>query len=314
MKKWIAVVLSLPVLFLAAVYLFIPNNINVSGSIIANANQNGVYRFLTDTSNWSLWWPGSYSGNKNGDHVFESGGYQFKKTTEGYNSVGVVIEKDNSADSSLLHIFSTGDDTLTIDWGVTVHTGSNPLNRIRQHFKAKEIKKQIDTVMAAMQRYISTVKNLYGIDIKREKIKIQFMVSIRKPFPHYPTTEDIYTEMTQIRKYIAQVKAVEIDYPILNISRLDSSRFDLVVAVPVDRQVLDSGVFTDRRLLKNGNVLVAEITGGIHTVDLGLKQIDRFAQDHKFLNVAIPFQQFLTDRTKEADTTKWRTRISYPIL
>lgn len=314
MKKWIVIACSLVFLFLAGVYFFIPDKIIVTRSITANANQSGVYRFLSDTSNWARWWPGSSSADKDLDRVLESGGYRFKKTVEGYNSFGIIIEKGRSADSSVLHIFSMGNDSLTIEWGAIINTGSNPFTKIRQYYKAKDIGKKLEVVLAAMQKHISSVKHIYGIEIKREKIQIEFMASIKKPFSRYPTTEDIYAEMGQIRKYIAQVKAIEIDYPILNISALDSSRFQLVVAVPVDRQVPNSGIFTDTRLLKNGNMLVTEITGGTHTVDSALNQIDMYAQDHKYLNVALPFQQILTDRTKVADTSKWTTRIGYPVL
>ena len=82
------------------------------------------------------------------------------------------------------------------------------------------------------------------------------MVSIKKSFVRYPTTEDIYAVMGQIKKYIAQVGAVENNYLVLNISARDSTHFELVVATPVDRQVSDSGIFSDRRMLKNGNLLL----------------------------------------------------------
>jgi len=314
MKKWVIAAASLFVLLLAGIYFFIPGKIVVARSITANANQSGVYRFLTNASNWPAWWPGWSSTDKVADSVFESGGFRFNKTINGYNSFGIIIEKDKTADSSFLHLLSPGNDSIKIEWNTTINTGSNPLARIRGYFKAKELGNQLEAILAAMQKYISIEKHIYGIDIRHEKMPIDFMVSIKKPFDRYPTTEDIYTEMSGIRKYIAQAQAIENNYPVLNISTTDSIHFELVVAVPVNKQVPDSGIFTERRMLKNGNLLSAEIAGGKYTVDVALKQMEIYARDHQHLNIAIPFQSFLTDRMKVADTSKWVTRIGYPIL
>ncbi len=314
MKKWFIVAFFLFLLFLISTYFIIPAKILVTKSITANANHAGVYRFLTDESNWKKWWPDSSSINNGAETVFESGGYKFKKTITGYNMFGIIIEKDKAADSSFLHLFSLGNDSIKIEWNATINSASNPLAKIRNYFKAKEVGKKIEVILTAMQKYISSVKHIYGIEIKQEKMKIDLMVSIKKSFDRYPTTEDIYIEMGQIRKYIAQAQAIENDYPVLNISTPDSTHFELVVAIPVNKQVPDSGIFTERRMLKNGNLLVAEVTGGKNTVDSALKQMYIYARDHQVLNVAIPFQSFLTDRMKVADTSKWVTRIGYPIL
>ena len=194
MKKWIIVAFSLFLLFLIGVYFFIPGKIVVTRSITANANQSGVYRFLTDESNWSKWWPGSSSTDKDADTVFESGGYRFKKTIHGYNSFGIIIEKDKIPIAAFYIIFSPGNDSIKIEWNTTINTGSNPFSKIRQYFKAKNLSKTLEVILTAMQKHISNVKNIYGIDIKKEKVKIEFLVSTKKSFDHYPTTEDIYTK------------------------------------------------------------------------------------------------------------------------
>ena len=283
-------------------------------SITANANQAGVLRFLNDETNWKKWWPDSSSANGNPQTVLELGGYRFKKANTRYNSFEIYIEKDKNSESSVLNTLPLGIDSIKIVWSITLPDAINPFSKINHYFKAKDLGKKLEIILAAMQKYIGSVKNIYGIEIKQEKMQIDFMVSIKKSFVQYPTTEDIYREMGQIRKYIAQVKATENDYPVLNISARDSTHFELVVAIPVDKLVPDSGIFTQRRMLKNGNLLAAEITGGKYAVDSALKQIDTYAHDHQYLNIALPFQSFLTDRMKITDTSKWVTRIGYPIL
>ena len=63
-----------------------------------------------------------------------------------------------------------------------------------------------------------------------------------------------------------------------------------------------------------GDILVAEITGGKNKIDSAMKQMDTYALDHQYNNIAIPFYSLVTDRMKVADSTKWVTKIYYPIM
>lgn len=314
MKKWIFIAVSLIFLFLVAVYLFIPDKIVVARSIEANVNQKGAYRSVADFANWQHWWPDSISTKNGGDTLFESGGFRFNKPIPGYDRLSIVLEKDKGADSSFLHIFSTGNESLRIEWSASVSTGSNPFNKWRLYQKAKQLGKTLEKILTAMQKHISDVKNLYGLTIKKEKVHTDFLVSMNNSFNRYPTTADIYDMITKIKKYIGQEHAREEDYPMLHIKVLDSTHFEAQVAIPVDKALPETPVFSLKRMLKNGNIIVAEVSGGKANTDQAMKQLDLYISDHKYYNVALPFLSLVTDRMNESDTSKWVTRIYYPIL
>jgi len=314
MKKWVVIVFSLVTLFLVAVYFFIPGKIVVTRSIAANANQNGVYRFLTDASNWSTWWPGSSLTGKGGDTVFETGGYRFQKPMPGYNRFNLMVEKGGDTDSSFLQLFSPGGDSLTIAWTASVNTGSNPINKIRNYFKAKELGKTLNIVLTAMEKHISDAKNIYGIPIKKEKVKTEFLVAMENTFSQYPSTVDIYQMINKIRNYLVQEHAKEADHPMVHIKSYDSTHFQAQVAIPVDKALTETADISLKRMLTNGNILVAEVTGGKTKTDDAMKQVEIYVSDHKYYNVALPFYSLVTDRMNVQDTSKWVTRIYYPIL
>jgi hypothetical protein len=182
MKKWFIVVCSLFLLFLISAYFIIPGKIVVTKSIIANANQNSVYRFLTDDSNWQKWWPVPSYINQGVEIVFETGGFVFKKNNPLYNALDITITKDKRTDSSLLHIFSLGKDSIKIEWNTTINTGTNPFSKIRHYLKARELSKSLEDILTSLQKHISTVNNIYGIDIRKEKVRIEFLVSTKKNF------------------------------------------------------------------------------------------------------------------------------------
>lgn len=313
MKKWIIGVCLLSLLSLISVYFFIPSTIVVTKSIMAKANQAGVYRFISDESNWQKWWPVSSSSDKDSKTGFESEGYRFKKIKPLFNAFEISIAKNEQASGSLLQLFSLGKDSTKITWSVSINTGINPFRRIQCFLKAKELGNTLEGILASMKEYISNVQHIYGIDIKEEKVQIEFMVSTKKTFPHYPGTGDIYEMLDQIKKYITQLQGKEEDYPMMHINISDSTSFGVQVAIPVSKQLPDGGIFSSKRMLKHGNILVTEITGGKNTVDYGMRQVEQYLSDHQYSNVALPFQSLITDRRKETDTSKWVTKIYYPI-
>jgi len=314
MKKWLIGLVSLLLLFLISIYVYIPGKIFVIKSISVNANQNGVYRFLSDDLNWKKWWPDPVFFQEGTSIVFQYGNYQFKKSKHLYNSFEIAIRKNKNIDSSLLRIFSISNDSIKIEWNLTINTGSNPFNKISNYFKAKELSKNLSVILIAMQKYIGNVKHIYGVDIRKELVNIEFLVSTKQVFTHYPSTPEIYEMINQIKKYIAKHEANEADNPMLHIIATDSLRFEVQVAIPVNKKLPDGEIFLSKKMLKKGNILVTEVTGGTKTADFAMKQMDIYVYDHQYNNIAIPFYSLITDRMNTPDTSKWVTRIYYPIM
>lgn len=62
-----------------------------------------------------------------------------------------------------------------------------------------------------------------------------------------------------------------------------------------------------------GKILSAEIRGGTYTSKESIKRLELYMDDHKLTSPAIPFESLVTDRSKEADTARWVTKLYYPI-
>ncbi len=309
MRKWlIGTLAALLLLILAGSYIFIPGTIRVSRSISFNGNSQGVYRFLSQPGHWVRWWPSEKASSQ-----LSYNGKTFVVAAVGFNMFTVAINRGQVTDTALVHMVPMGIDSLKIAWDATLNPGTNPVSRIRQYFRAKELARDFEALLVAMKKYTGTVENIYGADIKRGKIKTEYMVLTKEPFDHRPSDTEIYASIERIRKHIANIKATEEDIPFFNSSRVDSSRYELVVGVPITNPVPDSGIFLTKKLLKDGNMLTADIAGGQFSVDKAVDQFETFVRDHQYQVVALPFQSFLTDRLN-TDTSKWVTRIVFPIL
>jgi hypothetical protein len=71
---------------------------------------------------------------------------------------------------------------------------------------------------------------------------------------------------------------------------------------------------TSKWMMKGGNILSGEVIGGPQEIDAATKQFELYIHDYQRTIIAIPFQMLITDRTKEPDSTKWITRIYYPVV
>ena len=52
-----------------------------------------------------------------------------------------------------------------------------------------------------MKKYFGDSAKVYGMAIKKDKVKDSTMISLKKTFDHYPTTEEIY-DMIRFRSEI----------------------------------------------------------------------------------------------------------------
>lgn len=312
MKKWlIGICITLLLLFLAGSYYFIPEKLLISREITANSNQSGVFRLLSNHTNWENWWPGKII-DKDNDSVFEFKGHEFKLNDIRYNALSIIIQTNQHADTSILHMMPLGADSSKIVWDALMSTGNNPFLKISQYLKAKKLRNSLDMILDTLQSFISKRENIYGFNIKEEQVKIEYVVSTKKVFSKYPETEAIYEMINSIKKYISQSQAMEEDYPMVNITVRDNG-YLAQVGIPVDREIPQKDQFFLKRLLKNGNILVAEMKGGRSVSDSAMKKMELFASDHRLFNIALPFLSLITDRTKEKDSSKWVTKIYYPV-
>jgi hypothetical protein len=59
---------------------------------------------------------------------------------------------------------------------------------------------------------------------------------------------------------------------------------------------------------------MAEVKGGLFSVINGEEELTYYLSDYKKNSPAIPFQSLVTNRLLEIDTSKWVTKLYYPIF
>lgn len=306
MKKVLIGLVVLLAVALLAVYLFIPAKIKMEATIPLQVALPGVSRALVDENNWTKWWPGKppFSYNKQT--------YSIRGNVLNVFDIDIYTKKDTI--NSRMELLFIKANSMTILWNAEQVTSNNPFKRFIQYRHAKETEKNMNAILQSMNTFLQKKENIYGFDIKETLVKDSVLISTRRTFDHYPNAREVDTMIQSLKKYIVQNDAIEKNLPMLNIVKFDNLRYQAMTAIPVDKELPQTNEFAPKFLLKGGYILEAQIQGGPFTIENSLKEFENYRSDYKLTAPAIPYQLLVTDRAKEADTTKWITRLYYPVF
>jgi hypothetical protein len=195
----------------------------------------------------------------------------------------------------------------------TVAASGNPVKRLFAYMKAREIRADMADIMEEIKKFYTVPGNIYRFDIKQELVTDSILISTSAGSNGYPTNEFIYNLIGKLRNYAAAMSAKQTGYPMLNISTANNINFEVKVALPVDKELPSAGDILQKRMPGGGNILVTEVKGGIWVTNEAMDQVKKYADDYMRVPPAIPFYSLITDRLKEPDSSKWVTKIYFPV-
>lgn len=311
MKKWFLALVVIIVVATGLVYLLIPNFISFKSSVTFKANPQGVQRNVLAKANWD-WWPGD-SSTVAGQHYFHHA-YTYTVGERRISSVLIHISKNDLKAITSLNVLPIGYDSVSLSWDGVITTSYNPLRRLKIYFQSKALQDDVLEITEKISARFSKPENVYGFSIKNELVVDTTLISTYAPSETYPSTDFIYTLVDQLKNYISSQSAKETGAPMLNVTRTDSVKYLVRVAIPVDRKLKASGNISYRWMLGGGNIFTAEVKGGPYSVNRAIREIENYMSDYRRMSPAIPFQSLITDRRAEKDTSKWVTKIYYPVI
>jgi len=315
MKKWIIGFLILVLGLFICVYTIIPNIVSSQNSVSIQTNAQAFSRIILDDKSWGKWWPGEVKiDSKNGLPRLSFNGYTYTIVEEKFNSIVLSIEGKNNSARTLLNFIPVTQDSVHLIWLAQSTTSTKPLKRLQLYFKSKDLNNDMDTILVKMQSFFSKPQNIYGTQIQSTLVSDSLLVSTFASSKNYPSTEFIYGLISQLKNYIAGQSAKETGNPMLHITTADSTNYLTRVAIPVERRLKPSGNISYKWMMGGGQILVTEVKGGPAAIHKAFQQMESYVRDHNRTAPAIPFQSLVTDRMKERDTSKWITKIYYPVM
>jgi hypothetical protein len=303
-------------MLLIGIYAFIPGKIDFREVIRIQVNRVNATRFIADESKWKKWWP-KENVNQQSDIIQTDTNYLYKNYHYAVKwkmimGDSIMITSNSTRLNSLLNIIPLNRDSIALQWkGESVST-FDPIKRFENYLESKKLEDNIEELLQSMKVFLENKENLYGIRIDQIKVKDTLLVATKYSSNTYPGTSEIYKLIKSLKDYISKEDAIETNYPMLHITQ-DSGGFKTMVAIPVNKLIPTNNNFLFKRMVP-GKILVTEVKGGIHTANQALNLIEMYMTDYHLMSPAIPFQSLVTDRSKEPDTTKWITKIFYPVM
>ncbi len=317
MKKIIIVLVLLLAAAWGGIYFFIPATLTVSNIATLPCSKDGASRTLQQKETWKRLWPGNtrltLGAGLTPDYSFIYQNDTFRITRVLQNALSIAVSGAQPTIQTTLLTIPVTPDSLLLQWSYTTATGTNPVARIQQYRQAVETKKTIALVLNRVKEFLSKNENIYGITISQTSTADTFLVSTDKIINAYPSTNEIYSLVNKLQAYAASSNAAQTGNPMMNITQLTAQQYKLMVAIPTDKLLRENGDITYKRMVP-GRFLTTTVTGGTGAVNNAYNQLQQYFQDYQRTSMAIPFQYLITDRTKERDTSRWITKLYFPVM
>ncbi len=317
MKKIFVFIAILLLALIAGIYIFIPSTIHITSATVVHTTDNGAERFIMDETKWPLWWNDSNPDNtadiKQPVTHFITGGDEYKMADKFYKSVVIRIKHNNLVQlESKMSLIPLALDSTGIEWKSSIETGSNLYKKIDGYFNARRIKKNMDTVLASLNRFLSKNENVYGIPIEKNYLKDTLYVTAKTLLPSYPSTAAIYELIKKIQAYASQNGANQTGSPIFNVTNMGNNHLQLMAGVPVDKNIAEKNDFALKHMVR-GSFMITEVVGGNNAVNKASENLHQYFSDYHKTSMAMNFTMLVTDRMYQPDSSKWITKIYLPV-
>lgn len=309
MKRLLLLVSIIILVSAFVLYVRIPNKETYSYRTVFKCTNNSAIRLLHDSTQWKNWWVGKQESLS--VYSYNNRNYHFQQMTLPGIEATTTIGSDSV--STFFQVYPYNVDSAHFEWRYEFNYSKNPVTKLKQHWQLLSLKKDFKQFLAEAKLFFENDINTYGMKVETQRVKDSTLISLRKTFDHYPTTEDVYSLIADVKKYIQIQGGKESNAPMLNIFSVANNRYDVMVGIPTKTDVEEQEPFKRKKMIL-GYILVGDVQGGMATVAAAEKRMADYAFDHQKTAPAIPFQSLITDRMQEKDTSKWITRIYYPVL
>lgn len=319
MRKWLILFFIFVALFVLP-YVLIPNKIYLSQTKTIVVNPKAFARTIQNSESWQRWWPGDgQPGSKEANaQNFTFRNYTYRVAPRQAATQRIIIASDRGSIATRFIFVPLQNDSVRVSWQGAIVSSSLPWARVSHYFAAKSLEEDWQEILNKMAAFYQETVNVYGIHVKPEKVKDPSLISISFLSAELPSSEKIYEQIRRLQAYASQHSATQTGYPMLNITRMRDTNngvyFRTQIAIPVSNQLPDKDDISHKWMLAGGNILVTEVSGGAATVEQALQNMEKYVTDYNYISPAIPFQSLVTNRLLEKDTTKWVTKIYWPVM
>lgn len=309
MKKIVLIVLAVIILF-AVKLMFMSAKLNINQGVAIDASDVIASKFLINKNGWDKWWPGQKVDDNH--YRFKGSDFYITKITNG--DVYLQIKNNGLTYDTDMSYLAGEEGSVNVSWTGRGKGKTGLFSIVNNATTNRAVSEQIVEILDSLNHFLTDERNTYGYKIYLNHAKDTVLLATSGSYDYAPTIESIYRIIDSLKYQAKQQGATPTNFPMLNVTQTDQDAYTLNVALPINKPIAPAGKTTINHIPKGGNLLVADVRGGQKTIDNALAQMKMYMKDHRLISPAMPFQLLLTDRLTERDTSKWVTKIYYPIF
>jgi len=271
--------------------------------------ESAVQRFITNKASWKKWWPGTYGNDS--IYLYRDCNIQILQVL--LNGVKTSCSTRGVTSNAYLQVFSSTDSTSDLVWSCNKKLPANIFQKITAYIVLQTQQAQVKDLMDSVKIFFENEQDVYGFTTQVQLVKDTSLIAVKKVLDHYPATGEVYQLIDDITHYIQQNRGQEVSHPMLNVYQESPAVYNVMVAVPIEKDMQGNNVFQLKKMLP-GELIAAQISGGPYTIRKSEAELKNYIDDYKRVSPAIPYQSLITDRRSEHDTAKWITILYYPVF
>lgn len=310
MKKTFFIVFTAILIIIAVVCILLPEKPVIAQDLSIDTSDVIAAKFLTTKTGWDKWWPGNKIGDK--QYGFQDTKIMIDKMTNG--STHLKLQKDNLTFSGEISYFADAEGSIKFKWDAVDETNTRFLSRLTNFFKTRKAENQAAEILLSLKHFLEDEKNAYGYKIYLNHAKDTVLLVSANTYPAYPSLQAVYNTVETLKQQADSQGVKQTNFPMLNVTQTDEHEYQVNVALPINKRIIPFQKTSINNIPGGGNLLVADVRGGQNTVNSALAQMKIYMKDHRLVSPAMPFQSLITNRLAQKDTSKWITKIYYPIL
>ncbi|MGY4536727.1 hypothetical protein ACVW0P_001141 [Mucilaginibacter sp. UYNi724] len=312
MKKPFVILFAILLLAFISVYFIIPQKIKTTNVVEMDATDVNVSKFLVNKRPWAKWWPGQHNVADSSLYNFNGTDYLLQRNTN--SDMQALIKFDGMEVNSQLIYATIGEGSCRVTWFTEMQSSLNPFERVSQFVKTKSLTKDLNTILSGFKKFMQTDTNIYGMKVRVSPIKNPIVLASSTNTHDYPSPKTIYSLVAALKQQISLQHATAVDSPMLNVHPGETDGYQIMVAIPINKNIMPGKNMKINMLVKNGNALEADVTGGKNTIINAFTQLKNYQKAHRLISPAMPFEVLVTNRLAQPDTAKWTTKIFWPIF
>ncbi len=331
LKIILGIVLALIVIYLITSF-FLPANYKVSRQLSMNAPAKQIYAQVIDFKNWEQWSPWlqedpsmtfQYEDQTYGEGANyswtseESGnGKQSIKYASAYDTIKTVIQFEGMDPAHGLWTFTSSPDGPTmVSWGFSGELGF--FSRIFGLFLDGQVGESFEIGLANIKYLVESEKiEEVKLEVYRSQLDSMRFYSITKNVSMTEISSDFFGKnFSQINAYLGKEmqNSERPPFAIFHEWNEEERSAEIEMGIPLMSK-LEGNNKIARREIASTNALIVDYYGPYEFTGKAHEAIQNYATENATELAGMGLEIYVTDPSAEADTSKWLTKVVYPII